>query len=81
MVVGWMVDVVDDGTGWVVVVGLAGVAGSLCATVVDTTPSDEHPDRTRTAQASAVRLNFMMQRRYGKEESSPTPGGECAASR
>ena len=60
MVVGWMVDVVDDGTGWVVVVAVAGVAGSLSATVVDTTPSDEQADMTRTTQASAAHLNLMI---------------------
>lgn len=63
MVVGWVVDVVDDGTGWVVVVvvAVAGVAGSLSATVVDTTPSDEHADMARTTNAiPAVRLIHMI---------------------
>jgi hypothetical protein len=55
VVVGRIVDVVDDGTGWVVAV--AAVAGSLSATVVDTTPSDELADRARTTNAiPAVRL-------------------------
>lgn len=62
MVVGWVVDVVDDGTGWVVVVAVAvaGVAGSPSATVVDTTSSDEQADRARTTHASAVHLNHMI---------------------
>lgn len=58
MVVGWMVDVVDDGTGWGLAV--ARVAGSLCATVVDTTPSDEQADTARTTHASAAHLNLMI---------------------
>lgn len=60
MVVGWVVDVVDDGTGWVVVVAMEAVAGSLSVTVVDTTPSDEQADRARTTHASAAHLNLMI---------------------
>ena len=60
MVVGRMVDVFDDGTGWVVVVAVAGVAGSLSAPVVETTPSDEQSDTARTTHASAAHLNLMI---------------------
>ena len=59
MVVGWTVDVVDDGAAFVVTGAIA--AGSPSATVVDTTSLDEQADKVTTTNATpAVRLIHMI---------------------